>query len=111
MARISRLLVLLGIAAAASIPIRSEAPRPPETPKAQPEEKIKDWKKEFEAICAKTQDAMALSDDDLKALVKRSDDLAPIVDKLPESERKVYSKRLKSCRNVFSYVLDSRQKG
>ena len=85
------------------------APAPPAPPPAA-QRKPKDWKEEFADICAKTQEASGLSDDDLKALVKRSDDLKPTIDKLGESERKVYSRRLEGCRKLFAYVLESRQK-
>lgn len=70
-----------------------------------------DWKKEFEEICAKTQDAMALPMDELKALVSRCDRLKPQIEKLDESQRKVYSRRLQVCRDLYQFVVESREKG
>jgi hypothetical protein len=70
-----------------------------------------DWKKEFEDVCAKTQDAMALPTDELKALVVRCDALKPTIEALDESARKVYSRRLKACRDLYQYVLDYREQG
>ena len=70
-----------------------------------------DWKKEFEEICAKTQDAMALPMDELKALVSRCDRLKPQIEKLDESQRKVYSRRLQVCRDLYQFVIESREKG
>lgn len=70
-----------------------------------------DWRAEFDAICAKTQDAMALPLDELKGLVARSDKLLPELEKLEPSTRKVYVKRLQGCRNLYAFVLESRQKG
>jgi len=67
-----------------------------------------DWKKEFEEVCAKTQDAMLLSQDELRELVRRCDALKPRLEALGESERKVYLKRLSACRNLYAYVLESR---
>ena len=70
-----------------------------------------DWKKEFEEICAKTQDAMALPMDELKGLVSRCDKLKPRIEKLDESQRKVYSRRLQVCRDLYQFVIESREKG
>jgi hypothetical protein len=70
-----------------------------------------DWKKEFEEVCAKTQDAMALPLDELKSLVARCDRLKPQIERLEESQRKVYSRRLQVCRDLYQFVLESRQGG
>jgi hypothetical protein len=67
-----------------------------------------DWQQEFAEVCAKTQDAMTLADEELRALVKRCDDLKPKIERLPPPERKVYSRRLEGCRNLYQFVLDSR---
>jgi len=69
------------------------------------------WRVEFDAICAKTQDAMALPLDELRSLVARSDKLLPELEKLEPSQRKVFVKRLQGCRNLYAFVLESRQKG
>jgi hypothetical protein len=69
-----------------------------------------DWKKEFDDVCSKTQDAMVYTSDELKNLVDRCDKLKPQIDKLDESQRKVYSKRLQMCRDLYFFVLESREK-
>jgi hypothetical protein len=69
-----------------------------------------DWKKEFDDVCSKTQDAMVLTSDELRSLVDRCDKLKPLVEKLDESQRKVYTKRLRSCRDLYFFVLESREK-
>lgn len=69
-----------------------------------------DWKKEFEEICSRTDDAMSLSKDELKALVARCDKLKPLIEKLDETEKKVYLRRLQLCRDLFSFVLESKEK-
>ncbi len=68
------------------------------------------WRAEFEAICAKTQDAMMLSSDELKDLVARCDKLVPEIEKLDESQRKVFTRRLSACRNLYAFVLETREK-
>jgi hypothetical protein len=69
-----------------------------------------DWKTEFEAVCSKTQDSAALSPDELKNLVDRCDRLRPRIEKLDETQRKVYLKRLQMCRDLFAFVLESKEK-
>jgi hypothetical protein len=66
------------------------------------------WSEEFAQVCAKTQDAMSFTDAELRALVERCDVLKPVVDKLDEPRRKVYSRRLQACRGLYQFVLDSR---
>ena len=69
------------------------------------------WRAEFDAVCAQTQDAMALTTPELKALVVRCDALKPTIEGLDESTRKVYARRLKGCRDLYQFVLDFREKG
>jgi hypothetical protein len=69
------------------------------------------WSAEFEAVCSRTQDAMTLSSDELRSLVRRCDALRPAVEALDESRRKVYAKRLKMCRDLYAFVLGSRGEG
>ena len=67
-----------------------------------------DWKKEFEDICSKTQDSMSFTADELKSLVGRCDTLMSRIEKLEETQRKVYLKRLQMCRNLLAFVLESK---
>ena len=69
-----------------------------------------DWRKEFDDICGKTSDSMSLSDEELKVLIERSDKLQPLIEKLDESDRKVFLRRLQKCRDLFSFVLSTRKK-
>ncbi|MGD1075568.1 MAG: hypothetical protein ABR903_05755 [Thermodesulfovibrionales bacterium] len=69
-----------------------------------------DWKKEFENICSRTEDAMILTKDELRTLIERCDRLKPLVEQLGETERKVYLKRLRMCRDLYVYVLESKEK-
>jgi uncharacterized protein YdeI (YjbR/CyaY-like superfamily) len=67
-----------------------------------------DWKTEFEDVCSKTQDSMSLSPDELKGLVDRCDALKPRIEKLDETEKKVYLKRLQMCRDLLAFVMQSK---
>lgn len=69
-----------------------------------------DWKKEFEDVCAKTQDAMIFSQEELTVLVQRCDALEPKIEKLDDTQKRVYLRRLRQCRGLFVYVLDSNKK-
>jgi len=66
------------------------------------------WQAEFADVCSRTQDAMSLADAELKALVARCDALVPAVEALEEPARKVQLRRLKACRELFQFVLESR---
>ncbi len=69
-----------------------------------------DWKAEFEDVCSKTEDPMALSTEEIRSLIDRCDKLKPRIEKLEESAAKVYLKRLKMCRDLFAFVLESKTK-
>ena len=69
-----------------------------------------DWKGEFEEICSKTQDAMTFSAAELRNLIERSDRLKPRIEKLDETRRKVYLKRLGMCRDLFVFVLETKER-
>ncbi len=68
------------------------------------------WKTEFEAICARTQEAAGMTPDELKNLVDRCDKLSPQIEQLDETQRKVYRKRLKMCRDLYAFVLETKEK-
>jgi len=88
---------------AGSVASQSGAPAPGPLAWAAPS-----WKDELEQVCSKTDDAMSLTSDELRSLVSRCDELKPPIAKLEESERKVYSRRLQLCRDLYAFVLESR---
>lgn len=67
------------------------------------------WKERIMELCAKTDVAMTLSPEELKSLIAGCEKLKPVIDSLEETPRKVYGKRLKMCRDLFSYVLESKE--
>ncbi len=67
-----------------------------------------DWFAEFEAVCSRTQDAMTIPTDELRALVARCEQLKPRIAALDPSRKKVYAKRLQLCRDLFQFVLETR---
>ena len=75
---------------------------------AQEQAPAADWRPEFEAVCVKTDIAMNLSSEELADLIARCDRLAERIGSETEIVRKVYLRRLKSCRALFAYVLETR---
>jgi hypothetical protein len=69
-----------------------------------------DWRNEFDDVCSRTQDAMIFSPDELRNLIARCDKLKPLIEKLDETQRKVFLKRLQLCRDLFLFVLESKEK-
>jgi hypothetical protein len=67
------------------------------------------WKKEFDEICAGTDDPMRLSTEELKGLIRRCDTLEKVIEGLDASTRKVYLKRINMCRDLYRYVLSVRE--
>lgn len=104
--KLCRATVLLAIvmAFAAFLPTGNAPFLSPESAHAQD-----DWRREFDSICSKTQDADTFSPQELKELISRCDELKPRIEKLEESHRKVALKRLKMCRDLFVYVLQSKE--
>jgi len=69
-----------------------------------------DWKKEFDEICSKTENAMAFSVEELRGLVDRSDALKSRIEKLDEPQRKITLRRLQTCRDLYAFVLEVKEK-
>jgi hypothetical protein len=69
-----------------------------------------DWKAEFDAICSKTEDPMALTPAEVRSLIERCDALKPRIEKLEDSAAKVYLKRLTMCRDLFVFVRETTSK-
>jgi hypothetical protein len=67
------------------------------------------WRQEFDAVCSKTDISMTLSSEELKRLVERCDKLKTIIETQDESTRKVFRKRLQLCRDLYDFVLKSRE--
>jgi len=67
------------------------------------------WKAEYEAVCSKTDVAMTLSSEELKGLIAGCDRLKPKIEAQEESTRKVYLRRLQMCRELYKYLLESKE--
>jgi hypothetical protein len=81
----------------------------PQSSAAQANPAQETWRKEFNDVCAKTQDAMTFSQEELTDLIRRCDALLPQIEKLDESRKKLYMGRLRMCRGLYAYVLDAKR--
>ena len=66
------------------------------------------WRTDFDATCAQSNDAMALSKTELKKLIEQCDRLQKIIETQEETVKKVFLKRLQLCRNLYVFVLESK---
>jgi hypothetical protein len=68
------------------------------------------WKSDFEKVCGQTDNAADLSIEELKKSLEKCDALKSRIEALEPTPRKIYLKRLQMCRNLFQFMLESRQK-
>ena len=66
-------------------------------------------KHEFEDICSRTSDAESLSVSELNNLIARCDRLRSVIEQSGEPERTIYLKKLRMCKDLFVYVLESKK--
>jgi hypothetical protein len=69
------------------------------------------WRAEFDDLCSKTTGADSLSAEQLRELIARCDRLSVKLEALDEAPRKVYTKRLRTCRDFFGFMLEAKEKG
>jgi len=65
------------------------------------------WKESFEEICSKVDVSSTLSIKELEALIARADKLVPEIQKSEDPAKKVYLRRLKNCRSMFEFSIDT----
>ena len=67
------------------------------------------FKHEFEDICSRTSEAESLAIEELNMLIVRCDKLRTLIEKEGDPERTIYLKRLRMCKDLFVYVLESKK--
>ena len=72
-----------------------------------------DWKQEYSSVCAKTQNAMSLTPEVLKSYIDRCDKLLALINELEgeqaATEKKVFTKRVKMCRELYQFALENKE--
>ena len=67
------------------------------------------WLDDFDKICGQAEGAESLPTAKLKELVVESDKLLEAIESGNDPKKKVYIFRLRKCRNLFQYVMNSRE--
>ena len=67
------------------------------------------WRADFDETCNKTTGAMTLSITELTALIEKCTQLERIIGAQEETVRKVFLKRLQMCKNLYVFVLETKQ--
>ena len=67
------------------------------------------WKAEFERLCAQTETASTLPDQQIRDLINDSDALLKKLESLEDSQVRVYVFRLKKCKAFFEFTLELNQ--
>ncbi len=68
------------------------------------------WIEQFNDVCSATTASMALSKGQLKSRISRTDALKLRLDGLEESAKKVYSRRLRMCHDMYDFSLKAKEK-
>jgi hypothetical protein len=75
------------------------------------QQQTEDWRVEFEAVCATTDASMTFTVAELTDFIARCDKLAERIGAEEETIRRVYLRRLKMCRDLLAFVLESKKVG
>jgi len=67
------------------------------------------WKDSFNDICSKTQASDTLSIKELSSLIEQSDKLMPEIQASDDPSKKIYVQRLKKCRALFEFMIESKK--
>lgn len=67
------------------------------------------WNDQFEEICGKVQSADSMSDQEIAAMMDKADKLLPVIQASNNPGKKVFVTRLKRCRGVYEFMLDTRK--
>ena len=68
-----------------------------------------EWKADFDRLCGVTDMAHTFSADELRSLVVDCDRLMATLEKVNPPKKKLYLFRLKKCRNLFSFMLSTKE--
>ena len=69
------------------------------------------WRDSFDDVCGKVPIAGDLSEKELADLITKADAVLPEIQKSDDAAKKVFIKRLKNCRGVFEFMLDTKKTG
>jgi hypothetical protein len=67
------------------------------------------WKGSFDDICSKVDASGTMTVPELSNLIVRLDKLAPEISASGDPAKKVYLQRLKKCRAMYQFMIDSKK--
>jgi hypothetical protein len=68
-----------------------------------------DLKTAFEKVCSQVDASQSLGASEIAALIAKVDALRPEMEKSDDPSKKLYLQRLKKCRSVYEFVLESKK--
>ncbi len=68
---------------------------------------LADVKRDFEEVCSNSTNGAHLGKEELQKLVSRCDTLKPRIEGLDDTDRRFYLRRLKSCRDLYQFMIDT----
>jgi len=97
-------------AAGFTLMLYAAGPAGGQEPVSQPSamQQSEDWRVEFEVVCGTTDASMSFTAEELTDLIARCDKLAERIGAEEETVRRVYLRRLKMCRDLLAFVLESK---
>ncbi len=69
------------------------------------------WKEAFDDVCGKVQFAESLTTQEIAALIEKADKILPEIEKSEDPGKKIYLMRLKKCRALYEFMIESRKGG
>jgi len=67
------------------------------------------WKASFEEICGKVDASQTLGIKEMEELIQKADKLMPEIQKSDDPSKKIYLKRLKNCRSMYEFMIESKK--
>ncbi len=76
---------------------------------ARPAVAEESWKEAFDDVCGKVQFADNLTTQEIAALIEKADKILPEIEKSDDPGKKIYLLRLKKCRALYEFMIESRK--
>ncbi len=67
------------------------------------------WKSSFDDICSKVDASGTMSVAELSGMVERLEKLAPEIAASGDPSKKIYLQRLKKCKAMYQFMIDSKK--
>ena len=67
------------------------------------------WKEPFDEVCGQVMGAESMNEKDLSAMIQKADKILPQIQASDDPGKKVYLNRLKKCRAVYEFILESKK--